>query len=86
MRAAKISCGSERTRRYRERRRAERAVLLVEVDEFALADALVESSRVAEDRSADRSALADAVAVLLRDWQESVTRRQTDPVPRASLR
>ena len=66
-------------RRYRARLKADRAVLLVEVDEFGLADALIEMAE-SEDTSEDRTALALAAGSLLRDWARLSKLLQRDPL------
>ncbi len=62
----------ERTRRYRERRAKGRLVLPVEIDEAAVADALVNARRLRPELADYPEALRKAIERLVADFAEDV--------------
>jgi hypothetical protein len=54
------SPGAERARRYRDRQRAGRMVLVLEVDEVETADALIAAGYLAPHHADDRQKIAEA--------------------------
>jgi DNA-binding NarL/FixJ family response regulator len=70
-----VRCGDDqrgtsaaRRRRYRRRQRAGVIVLNIAVHEQQVAEALVASSRLAADQTADRAQLAKAVGEVISEW------------------
>ncbi|WP_374634385.1 hypothetical protein [Ferrovibrio sp.] len=76
--AKRAAAAAARNRRRRARAKAGMVVLAVEVEEFALADALIETGRLSETEC--RKELARAISKLIADWESSVTRNAVDPV------
>jgi hypothetical protein len=75
--------------RYRQRQRDHIKILsfeLVEADEFALLNSLITAGRLSEAVADDRAETAAAVAKLLDDWRNFVTRHGRDPCASATLR
>jgi hypothetical protein len=68
------SPAAARSRRYRQRKRFGRAVIGVDVNEFALIDALIESGLLDEAEAESRPAVAAALADVIRRWQKTVAR------------
>lgn len=65
---------ADRARTYRNRRRRGRAVLAVEFDAIAFAEAAIDAGLVPVEASEDRALLSEIAAKVLRGWQNSVTR------------
>jgi hypothetical protein len=60
-----------RTRRYRQRQRADTMVLTVEVHRIPFTEALISAARISEPDSLFRIKIEEATTQLLRDWSES---------------
>ena len=80
--SATISASAERQRRRRQRARQGVTVITIEVDEFALSGALIETRRLSAWDSESRAKIASALGGLIADWVTSVTRDAHDVVPR----
>ena len=63
-----VTTGRDRTRSCRQRQKRGRAVLSVEVDEFKLISALIESGRLSEAQALDPARVRGALAEVVRDW------------------
>jgi hypothetical protein len=68
------SAAAQRARRYRHRQRRHLRVLPVEVDPFAVKDALITSGLLSEAEATDDSAVARAFALAFKQWKKFVTR------------
>lgn len=60
--------GAERTRRWRQRRKAQLRVLMIEVDECDLADALLASGALEHVKADDPAELASALSRVVKRW------------------
>lgn len=77
-----------RQARYRARQKYAwklRAVLRVEVDLFALTEALKDAGLIVDDRDDDKAAVEEAAAEVLDRWQKSVTRHGLCPIGPAKV-
>jgi hypothetical protein len=68
-----------RQRRSRRRRKAGRALLQIEVDEFRLIDALISSGRLTPDEGLARARVEKALANLVDDWTARWVSRVASP-------
>jgi hypothetical protein len=76
------SCAAGRMRRLRARRARQVVVLPIEVEKLSeLGDDLFEAKRLPEWSTDDSKAIAEAISLLLKDWQ-AVTRNGRLVVPR----
>jgi hypothetical protein len=81
-----MSTAAERQRRFRQRQALGLRCFPIELPEFALADALIESGRLTEAESADPAAVARAVERLVGEFiKKTVTRYGADGAAACTL-